>query len=149
MRHKKKKLDLLTLTVLHHLAVCCGCTATDSFWGRGPWVDAGHHDTSRPGPLECPYETGGRSERTPHPLWLADSWGERDKAKRLDPIRGSHFPILVFKYNPQNKISMKPDIFSYRVMHDTQSRMCVQLGVENTMAQCHESLGMDNFLTWF
>ncbi len=101
-KHKEKKLDLLTLTVLRHLAICCGCTATSSFWGRGPWVGAGHHDTSPPGPSECPYETGGRSERTPHPLWLADSWGERSKAKRLDLIRSSYFPVL-FSLNPKQK----------------------------------------------
>lgn len=81
--NKQTKLDFLTLTALHHLAVCCGCTATGSFWGRAPWVGAGHRDTSRPDPSECPYETGGRSERKPHPLWLTDICGERDKAKKF------------------------------------------------------------------
>lgn len=79
-RRNEKKLNLLTLAALHHLAVCFGCTVAGSFWGRGLWVGAEHHDTSQPGPSECPYETEGRSERTPHPRWWADSCGERDKS---------------------------------------------------------------------
>lgn len=66
--HRGKKLSLLTLTALHHLVVCCEYTATSNFWGRGPWVGAGHHGTSQRGPSKCPCETAGRTEHIPHPL---------------------------------------------------------------------------------
>lgn len=78
---QREKLSLLTLTALHHLVVCCEYTATSNFWGRGPWVGAGHHGTSQRGPSEYLCETAGRTEHIPHPLWLADNWGDGRKQK--------------------------------------------------------------------